>query len=47
VLGGCEVEVPGGGFVELGLAELAEVADEAGGFGFDVGVRRGGSFASE
>ena len=38
VLVGGELEVPGGGVVEVGVAEFADVAGEAGGFGFELGV---------
>src|SRR5581483_9440193 len=43
---GCEVEVPGGGVVEVSVAKLAKVAGEAGGFGFEVGVGSGERFAT-
>ena len=47
VLFGREVQVPGGGVVETGVAEFANVAGEAGGFGLEVGVGGGGGFAAE
>lgn len=51
VLVGGEVEVPQGGVVEVdvaeGLIQRSEVAGEAGGFGFEVGIGGIGGFSTE
>ena len=44
---GGEVEVPGGGVVEAGVAQLGDVAGQAGGFRFELGVGGGWGFAAE